>query len=258
MSEQSGKVILAMETSGDVCSVAVQRDGQFVAEQAFRHNMHLSERLFGQMEGVLQSAGVTLEEVTAFAVGIGPGSFTGTRIGVMTMKTLASVRNRPLYGINSLEAIAATYQGLEVVLVVPLLPCRAGVVFTGGYNVDETAPEIVIAPAALSLEELTAQIAELDRRHIVLCGPAMPKHRAALFAQLSEQGRRTSCGLAAVPFASQIARLAGLRMEQGDTGEDPIALVPLYIAPPPISQPKPENRPPAANKIQNLAANERE
>lgn len=248
MSGSIGNLILAMETSGDVCSVAVQRDGQLVAEHTFRHNMRLSERFFGEVEGVLNNADAKLDDVTAFAVGIGPGSFTGTRIGVMTMKTLAEARHKPLYGINSLEAIAAAYQGLEVVLVVPLLPCRTGVVFTGGYNVDETAPIAVIAPAALTLEELTAQLAELDRRHIVLCGPAMPKHRDDLFARLSGQGKRTSCGLAAIPQAAHIARLAGLRIAQGDGGDDPLELVPLYIAPPPISQPKPENRSPVQNR----------
>ena len=251
MSEPDDKLILALETSGDVCSVAVQRDGQLVAEHTFRHSMRLSERLFGHIEGVLNDADAKLENVTVFAVGIGPGSFTGTRIGVMTMKTLASTRQKPLYGINSLEALAAAYQGLEVLLVVPLLPCRAGVVFMGGYNVDEAAPHMVIAPAALTLEELTAQIEQLDRRHILLCGPAMQKHRDVLFARLSEQGKRTSCGLAEIPQASQVARLAGLRIAQGDAGDDALELVPLYIAPPPISQPKPENRSPVQNEERN-------
>ena len=97
-------LMLAMDTSGDVCSVAALRNGQFVVEHAFRHGMHLSERLFGHIEGVLKEADAVLDDVTAFAIGVGPGSFTGTRIGVMTLKTLAVVQNKPLYGVNSLEA----------------------------------------------------------------------------------------------------------------------------------------------------------
>ena len=119
---------------------------------------------FGQVENVIKDAGAELGDVTAFAVGIGPGSFTGTRIGVMTIKTLAVVRQKPLYGISSLEAIAAVYQGLEVVLVVPLLPCRAGVVFAGGYNVDEALPIPTVEPAALTIDELAARLGELDRQ----------------------------------------------------------------------------------------------
>ena len=66
-----------MDTSGDVCSVAVLRNGQFVTEHAFRHGMHLSERLFEHIEGVLQEADAVLDDVTAFAVGAGAGIVYG-------------------------------------------------------------------------------------------------------------------------------------------------------------------------------------
>ena len=78
----------------------------------------------------------------------------------------------------------------------------------------------------------------------MLCGPAMPTHRDVLFDRLKQQGQRASCGLAAIPQAAQVARLAESRITKGDLGDDALKLVPLYIAPPPISQPKPENRPP--------------
>lgn len=244
-------LLLAMETSGDVCGVAVRRDGQFVAERSFRHGMHLSERLFDHVQGVLRDADATLDDVTAFAVGIGPGSFTGTRIGVMTMKTLAVVRRRPLYGINSLEALAAAYQGITVVVVVPLLPCRTRIVFAGAYTVKEWTPHTLIAPAALTLDELSGQIAEVESRHIVLCGPAMAKYGDELRTKLMACGKQVSLGEADLPRADEVARLAYARLEAGNEGDDPLELVPLYLAPPPISQPKPENRPPIGGSEAN-------
>src|SRR5258706_13247436 len=105
--------LLAMETSVDVCSVAVLRDGQFIAEHTFRHGMHLSERLMAHLDTVLGDADTTLEQIEAFAVGIGPGSFTGTRIGVMTLKTLALVQKKPMVGISGLDALAMEYAGLQ-------------------------------------------------------------------------------------------------------------------------------------------------
>src|ERR1051326_1892282 len=128
VSEDPPEILLAMETSVDVCGAAVFRNGLLAAEHTFRHGMHLSERLMAHLDAVLKEADATLEQVEAFAVGIGPGSFTGTRIGVMTMKTLASVRERPLVGISGLAALAHEYTGLHGVAVTSLIPCRAGVV----------------------------------------------------------------------------------------------------------------------------------
>ena len=146
-------LMLAMDTSGDVCSVAALRNGQFVTEHTFRHGMRLSERLFGHIEGVLREANAVLDDVTAFAVGLGPGSFTGTRIGVMTLKTLAVVQNKPLYGINSLEALAMEYQGIEGVTLVPVLPCRTNVVLAAAYRVKGELPETQIEAATFALAE---------------------------------------------------------------------------------------------------------
>src|SRR5690348_16500250 len=102
-------IVLAVETSGDLCSVAV-RDGQgTLAARAFRHRMHLSERLIVDVEAVLADAGIGLEAVEAFAIGIGPGSFTGVRIGVTTVKTWADVLARPVCGVSALDAMAADY-----------------------------------------------------------------------------------------------------------------------------------------------------
>ena len=138
-----------------------------MTEYTFRHEMHLSERLMEIAERVLHDANAELGDVTAFAVGIGPGSFTGTRIGVMTLKTWASVLNRPLAGISSLDALAAEYIGLEKEIVVPVLPCRSGIVYACPFDVSHQIPRPLADPAALSLEELAAQIDSLPAADLV-------------------------------------------------------------------------------------------
>ena len=74
----------------------------------------------------------------------------------MTAKTLAAVLHRPLFGINSLEALAAEYSGLRDSAVIPVLPCRAGVVFAGAYRVENETPQTLFAPTAVPLAELVA------------------------------------------------------------------------------------------------------
>ena len=238
-------LMLAMDTSGDVCSLAILRDGQFVAEHTFRHGMRLSERLFAHVAGILQEADAVLDDVSAFAVGLGPGSFTGTRIGVMTMKTLAVVQSKPLYGVNSLEAMAMEYQGIENVTLVPILPCRTNVVLAAAYALAGEKPKACIEAATFALDELVARLQTIGSRHFVFCGPVAARYSSELRTLLTPSAETISFGAVTSSRASQVARLAHLRQTGGEAGEDALALVPLYIAPPPISIPRPENRPPA-------------
>src|SRR5579871_1570751 len=245
---EAPEVLLAMETSGDVCSVAVFREGRFVAEHTFRHGMHLSERLMGHVDAVLRDGDVTLAHVTAFAVGIGPGSFTGTRIGVMTIKTLAAVLEKPVVGIGSLDALAAEYLGLAEVCVVPILPCRAGVVYTCPLMVSEARPHPISEPAALSLAELAALLVEREPQSVLFCGEAVGRYAAGLQELLSDAPFPVSFGQVRFPRASLVAQLAHDRLQINPAGEDVLSLVPLYISPPPISAPKQEIPQPIENE----------
>lgn len=228
-------LVLALETSGDVCGIAVLRDGQFLAEHTFRHGMHLSERLMGHIDAVLADADAEFEGITAFAVGIGPGSFTGTRIGVMTLKTLATVTEKPLYGIVGLEAVAAEYAGLRETVVVPMLPCRTGVVYTAAYSVESAAPEALLEPSALPIADLADEIGQFASKTVILCGPATGRYGDEMLAALAVKGIRPSFGQAVFPRAALIAKLADLRLAGGVPPDDALTLVPHYVSPPPIT-----------------------
>ena len=240
----SGSLLLAMDTSSDVCSIAVLRGGQVEAEHTFRHCMRLSERLFDHVDSLLREADADIQEVEGFAIGIGPGSFTGTRIGVMTMKTLAVLQQKPLFGVTSLEAIACEYAGIADSHVVPILPCRTGIVFAGAYQVEGTTLEVALEPGAYSLADLVEGLEEKAMFPLLFCGSATHRYGAELSDLVAVNGRKVSIGAVDFPRASQVARLAQPRFGRGEKGEAALSLVPFYIAPPPISIPKPENRPP--------------
>ncbi|HXG23364.1 MAG TPA: tRNA (adenosine(37)-N6)-threonylcarbamoyltransferase complex dimerization subunit type 1 TsaB, partial [Chthonomonadales bacterium] len=111
-------LILGVETTADLCSLAI-RDGQgTLVERAFRHRMHLSERLIDDVDALLTDADCTLEDMEGFGVDVGPGSFTGVRIGVMTVKTWADLLGRPVGAVTALEAIAAEYEGVASITIV--------------------------------------------------------------------------------------------------------------------------------------------
>ena len=226
--------LLAIETSGDVCSIALLENGKLRVETTFRHGMHLSERLISIITSLLTEAGISLAQVDAFAVGIGPGSFTGIRIGVMTAKTLADTLGKPLYGIVDMEAIAQTYHGISDTNVVVILPCRADTLLFSLYDVTHVSMN-TISPMVLSVDEIVAQLSEITVNHILLCGPAVTKSGEKLRELLEQSGKRVSIGSADIPRASTVGQLAYQRALMEVPADDPLTLVPLYIAPPPIS-----------------------
>ena len=100
-------MILCLETSTKSCSVALGQNGKLIAlKESFDEKHSHAENLTLYIQEVIKKAGISLKDIDAVAVSKGPGSFTGLRIGVSTAKGLCYALNKPLIGVNSLEAMA--------------------------------------------------------------------------------------------------------------------------------------------------------
>ena len=125
-----------------------------------------ANRLLGGAEEALERAGLGWDEVERIAVGVGPGSFTGLRIGIATARALAQARGLPLVGVSSLEALALGAGDAELVLAV--LDARRGEAFAAAYGPtldqrsDPWSRVALLAPAALSPAALAEQVAALQ------------------------------------------------------------------------------------------------
>lgn len=215
-------MILALETSADVCSLAVRDAKGTLVERAFRHRMHLSERLLGDVAAVLDDADVSLTQITGLAVDIGPGSFTGIRVGVMTIKTWSDTLGIPVCGVSALEILAYPFRGLRSALVVPCIRARPGAVYTQRFQTDGDRLYALDAPQMRTFEEFTAWREANEHGNTTLawhlCGAA-PDGSASPTDE--------------PPRASALAALAAVRFAEG-ASDDPLTLVPLYLAAPPI------------------------
>jgi len=213
---------LAFDTSGDMCVLALaDEDGAVKAVSIFEGRRTLSRRLMGELDGLLTRSGLTLPDLTAFAVGLGPGSFTGVRVGVTTAKTLAQVTEKPLVGVGTLDAYAAPWRARDDdTSLVPILPSRRGEVYAAIYCSGGQVEE----PFAAPLEALTARLGEMGG--VIVCGSPhlLPDWAGRSLTQ---------------PWTPPegLARIAARRLLSGDT-DDPLGLVPLYVVAPSISTPK--------------------
>lgn len=139
------QVLLAIDTSTATMAGAITKGNHVLAEVQTEAERNHSIHIMTNIEKMMDHSKVALQEVSAFVTGIGPGSYTGVRIAVTAVKTLAWTTKKPVIGISSLEALAygaiLTEEQEEAhptsVLVVPIMDARRGQVYTSSFEVKE-------------------------------------------------------------------------------------------------------------------------
>lgn len=171
-------------------------------ERSFGPPSRQSDLLPSAIEELLKEAGFPLEKLSGVVVGLGPGSFTGLRIGLATAKALAYAFEIPLVGASSLEA--AALDGPESVLLLSCAVARKGELYVGGYRRLGQGVERALPIEAFS----TQQMVELLNAHpeALAIGPAMAEVRDALQAS-GARGEQLHSG-PAFPRAAALALLA--------------------------------------------------
>ncbi len=213
--------MLALDTSTNLGTVAVTADGELRAELAARVEARHGESLLALIGDALARGRVAKEQLDLIAVGVGPGSFTGTRVGVATAKGLALALARPIVGVVSLRAIAA---GAPAERVAVLADAHKGEVFVAAYR--RTADGLVteLAPDHLPPADAARRLSE--RPGIARCGSGLRRYPDA-FAGLDGDALPPVFD---APRAALVAALGEARFTQ--SGPDDLALLePLYVRP---------------------------
>lgn len=170
------KQILAVDTSQIQAAVALVRDGKLVDSVTGNVAVSHSEALMPLIDELLKRAGLKVSDIDAFGVGVGPGSFTGIRIGCATVKGLAQVLNKPVLPFSSLRALAYSVDG-SLNVTVAMANAYQGQVFAGWQGLDGNWNEDVL-PAA----EWCSRFAKpmTLRNEIRFCGNGSTVYRAAI------------------------------------------------------------------------------
>jgi tRNA threonylcarbamoyladenosine biosynthesis protein TsaB len=230
--------LLAFDTSTAALTVAVAFDGRIAAETTSRSERNHSMRLVPIIRDLLKSAGTSPDRLDGIAVGVGPGSYTGVRIGVTVAKTMAWALNVPVIGVSGLEALARG--GLKADEAasdgrprwyVPLLDARRGQAYTAAYVWEGAAGWRCAASDAI--RPVDGWLAELEQMSgdasLVFVG------EAGRFAEsVDALARRRSAPVRAMETEMRAADIAEIGMERWTRGErdDAHALIPNYTQPP--------------------------
>ena len=153
-------LILSFESSARAASVALVRDGHLVSQSTQCSGLTHSRTLLPMAEDMLKNAELTVKDVDVLAVAQGPGSFTGIRIGVSTVKGLAWGAEKPCVGVSTLEAMA--WHGVAAGGVIcPVMDARRGQVYNALFAIRDGKPVRLCPDRPIALDELLPELQAL-------------------------------------------------------------------------------------------------
>lgn len=221
--------LLVLDASGPVCGTAVMEEEHVLCEHAvMMQRGRTSSRLMGMVDAALEETGLALGDIDAVAVVIGPGSFTGVRIGVSTAKGLCHASGKPCVAVNALEAQAECVCGFEGI-VCPIFDAHLEQVYGAAFlNGMRLMPDV-----ALTARAYAERICELGERFL-FTGSGVDKYSELLSDMFGT--RAIFAPVHARYLSPSAAGSAALRAAKRGEMTDYTAIMPVYLRPPNAAQ----------------------
>ena len=228
--------LIGADTSTRATGVAIAETGKPLRTAVVEQDRLRAEELLSVLDALCRESGLAAAEADAFVVAIGPGSFTGLRIGVTMMKTMAQFTHRPILGVSSLKALAyAAKAEHRAHLLVPVIDARANRLFASVYRMDADEPVLILKEGLYTEEQLQTfllsekdAVGEKDETQPFLCwsGAGIARRPALMGAFSSEESVQLSSPAALSPIAAMM-QIAAERFSRGES-DDVLHLVPNY------------------------------
>lgn len=214
---------LAIDTSTMMATCAVIDGDYLLGEFSLNQDMSHSENLIPMVKEILDNLKLQPRDIDLYGIAIGPGSFTGLRIGAATIKAFAHVFDKTIIGVSTLEALAYNlpYNGT----IVPMIDARRNRVYTGVYQWEGQELKNMVAAAAIDIDELLDML--LAYEDIIVNGNGLHLYREKILDKLGDRVRLAPIGLRECK-ASSVAELARVKYETG-IRDDYYSLVPDYL-----------------------------
>ena len=151
--------ILAIDTSALTATAAIISDGTLLGEMSITTKLTHSQTIMPMIDELLKKVSLDIADIDLFACSEGPGSFTGLRIGIGTIKGLAYGLGKPVVGVCTLEALAHNISYTDF-SIAPIMDARRGQVYNAVYKYEGEKLVCVTEPRALSVEELCEELTE--------------------------------------------------------------------------------------------------
>tara|TARA_B100000315_G_C14555505_1_gene577929 strand:- start:870 stop:1640 length:771 start_codon:yes stop_codon:yes gene_type:complete len=233
--------ILSVETATSVQSVAVVGENGLCATEAVTQPRSLATAMdrsrrwsiMPAIDRLLNAIDMTLSDIDGFAVSIGPGSFTGLRVGLATMKGLAYGANKPLIAVPTLHALAVNVAGIGLPICT-VLDAKRGELFVAIWHTQQSSDEYeslvcVMEPLRLPIEHIGESLSSHMQDTVIVVGDGVSLCRQMISEQF---GKRVvfPAAIACFPSAMSVAYVGKERLARGMLADGELA--PIYLRPP--------------------------
>lgn len=218
--------ILGIETSTPIGSIALIDDEEIIFEYNYQGKLEHSTWLMPAIDRLLKDANISCQEIEGIAVSSGPGSFTGLRIGVSTVKGLAQGLGIPIIGISTLDSLVCNIPYTEKIIC-PILDAKRKEVYTALYCGEST--KRITEYLSISIQELAKMIS----KPTIFLGNGLRVYREQLMHFLKDKEVHFAHPSLWLPRASNLA-LLGLKALKIGKHEDIHSFTPLYLRKTPV------------------------
>lgn len=219
--------ILAIETSTMLGGVAIVDElSGLIAEVRLNVKSTHSERLMTEIDHILKQSGLTISDIDVFAVATGPGSFTGLRIGLSTVKGFAYATGKPIVTVPTLEALAWNY-AYSRFPVCTMLDARKKEVYAALFNWDENDFLRLIEEVSIPVDVFLKKLTLLSEEKYIFTGDGSNFYRNQIIVNLKDRAIFASPEKM-IPSPANVATI-GLKIAMEGKFSEPISLVPFYI-----------------------------
>lgn len=180
--------ILSISTATNFLTVALNENKKTIAIKEEKDRRNHSEHLDPLIDEILKENNWHLKDIDRFAVAVGPGSYTGLRIGITTVKMFASILHKDLVGISTLQALAKNINR-ENTLIVPTIDARNGNFFAGAYYLRNDEVINVVPDGHYYVDSLLEEISKIlndDFKEVIFVGFGMPNYQDRIKATLKD------------------------------------------------------------------------
>ena len=211
--------VLGIDTVTRVGSIAVVEDGKIITEQIIDTHLQHAARLISTIDNVIGSSGMDISDIEAIAIDVGPGSFTGIRVGIASALGLAQLNNKSLVGLCSLELLALKINSaITDKLFIPIIDAKRGCIYSACYKSNNGNLIEIKKPYVTKLDLLLKEVKEDS----VLFGPDMGR----FLKEIPEKFKNSINENDVFPEAGILAKLAESRIKNGSALKK---IEPMYL-----------------------------
>ena len=219
--------ILALDSSATAASVAIVEGESIIGQFFINTKLTHSQTLMPMIQSLLDCTCTKIEDIDLFAVCVGPGSFTGIRIGVSAVKGIAMALNKPCVGVSTLDAMSYNLMGSDCI-VCAVMDARCNQVYTATYDIKEGNINKLNKDCAISIDELGNNLKAFDKKIIFigdgaeLCYNKMYQKCPNIYLAVEHLRYQNAVGVA----------YAGLKLYNQGKSISAAELMPVYLRPP--------------------------